>query len=530
MALWCLPILMTPPQPTTLEEAQPIINAQCATINTHCATIDQMSLDMVKLQGQVAWLTHQMFGRKSEKLTADEQAGLFEHLHDDDETAQDDAKETTQTITYKRRSANRGKRQPIPDHLPRREVIYDLPEDQKVHLKRIGEEVSEQLEYEPASIYVIRHIRYKYAPIDELMLDASGESLGVIVAPKPATAIDKGIAGPGLLAQIAVSKFSDHLPLYRLERIFKRHDVDMHRSSMCRWMQGLATLCKPLLALMKQQILCSHVIQSDDTPVKQQDHEGRPGKTKTCRFWSYVGDKAHPYVVYDYTNDRSRAGPENWFRDEQGEPNFQGSLQCDAYAGYGRLFEPPWQMTHLGCWAHVRRKFYDARLSFPGPCHQALGLIGQLYQVERQSKNLDADARQQMRQAESRPPLDQFWSWSGQCRRDALPKSALGLAIQYALNLRTPLERYIEDGALDIDNNACERSLRGIAIGRRNWLFTGSQAGGTAAAALFTLIGSATLNGVEPFTYLRDIFTRLPATPPSQLDQFLPDRWAAQTT
>jgi len=516
---------MTPPQPTTLEDAQPIINAQCATIDTQCATIDQMSQDMVKLQGQVAWLTRQMFGHKSEKLTNDEQAGLFEHLHDEAASAQEQAQENKQTITYERRSPNRGKRQPIPDHLPRREVIHDLPEDQKANYKRIGEQVSEQLEYEPASIYVIRHIRYKYAPADELMLDASGESLGVIVAPKPATAIEKGIAGPGLLAQIAVSKYGDHLPLYRLERIFKRHGVDLARSSMCRWMQDLAVLCKPLLVSMKQQILCSHFIQSDDTPVKQQDHESRSGKTKTCRFWSYVGDKAHPYVVYDYTNDRSRAGPEKWFLDKQGEPNFRGPLQCDAYVGYDRLFEPPWQMTHIGCWAHVRRKFHDARLSFPGPCHQALGLIGQLYQVERQGKDLDADARRQMRQAEARPLLDRFWSWSDQCRRDALPKSALGLAIQYALNLRPALERYIEDGALAIDNNACERSLRGIAIGRRNWLFTGSPAGGRAAAGLFSLISSANLNGIDPYAYLRDIFTRLPATPLSQLDQFLPDHW-----
>ena len=298
-------------------------------------------------------------------------------------------------------------------------------------------------------------------------------------------------------------------------------------------MQDVAALCEPLLTLMKEQILCSHVIQSDDTPVKQQTplgHEKGRGKTKTCRFWSYVGDKANPYVVYDYTNNRSRAGPERWFRNAQSEANFSGHLQCDAYVGYDRLFASPWDMIHTGCWAHARRKFYDARFNFPGSCHQALALIGQLYQVERQSKDLDAGDRRQMRQAEARPVLDRFWSWSEQCRHDALPKSGLSQAIQYALNLRQALERYIDDGALAIDHNACERSLRGIAIGRRNWLFTGSEAGGHTAAAMFTLIGSATLNNVDPFAYLRDIFTRLPATPLNQLNHFLPDRWAKRDT
>ena len=515
MALWCQPIEMTPPTPTTLEEAQSIIHTQCA-------ANEKLSQDLVKLQGQVAWLTRQMFGRKSEKLPDPQQNQLFKHL--DDQTG-DEPQPQTETIQYERRKSARGKRKPIPDHLPRRDKVYDLPEDQKENMKRIGQEISEELEYEPASIYVIRHIRYKYGPADETMLDASGESIGVVVAPKPASAIEKGIAGPGLLAQVVVSKFADHVPLYRLERIFKRHGVDLARSSMCRWVQELATLCNPLLALMKDQILGSHVIESDDTPVKQQSDEVGRGKTKTCRFWSYVGDTSHPYVVYAYTADRSRAGPENWFRDKQGEPNFDGHLQCDAYVGYDRLFESPWRMTHVGCWAHARRKFWDARLAFPGPCHHAMALIGKLYELERREKDLAPDLRTQVRRLEARPILDEFWQWCENARREALPKSNLGKAIQYALNLREPLERYVDDGRLAIDNNGCERSLRGIAIGRRNWLFTGSEAGGHAAAAMFSLIGSAKLNDVEPFAYLRDIFTRMPATPISQIDQFLPDRW-----
>ena len=238
-----------------------------------------------------------------------------------------------------------------------------------------------------------------------------------------------------------------------------------------------------------------------------------------------MGDESHPYVVYAYTADRSRARPENWFRDKQGKPNFDGHLQCDAYAGYNHLFEPPWRMTHVGCWAHVRRQFWDARLSLPGPCHHAMALIGKLYKLERRHKDLTPDARTQIRQAEARPIVGEFWQWCETARRDALPKSGLGTAIQYALNLRKPLEHYLDDRRLAIDNNACERSLRAIAIGRRNWLFTGSEAGGHAAAAMFSLIGSATLNDVEPFAYLRDIFTRMPATPVSQIEQFLPDRW-----
>jgi hypothetical protein len=324
-----------------------------------------------------------------------------------------------------------------------------------------------------------------------------------------------------------------HLPLYRQEGILQRSGVELSRSSMCRWMQELATMCEPLLKRMKNRVLQSHVIQADETPVKQQAPGSGRGATKTCYFYSYVGDddpSGGPYVLYDYQTDRSRAGPRSFFTDVNGKANYHGYLQCDGYAGYGDLFAPgtpdrPWQMTHVGCMAHVRRKFYDARTTFVAPCHHALARIKQLYAIEREAKELEPAQRQAMRDERSRPILESLLTWAEEQQKHALPKSGLGEALTYLLNQATSLKRYLDDGRLAIDNNRCERSLRGIAIGRKNWMFTGSQAGGRAAAAMFSLISSAKRHEVEPLAYLTDVFTRLPATPINQIAQFLPDAW-----
>ena len=515
-------IIMTVPVAITLEDAQQIINQQVDVINELTGTIE-------KQEGQIAWLTRQIFGRKSERLT-DSSHPLFPESAEAQGAS--DALVEKETITYKREKPG-GKRQAIPDHLPRVDRVYDLPEDQKVCPKTgkplvrlIDKDVSEQLAYEPGSIYVIRHIRLKYARLEE---NLDGSQPEIVVAPRPLEGLPKSKASPSLLAQVAVSKYTDHLPLYRLEKIFKRSGAELARSSMCRWMQGIGSMCRPLLALMKQRILLSKVIQSDDTPVRQQN-----GKysTKQCRFWSYVGDgqRGGRYVLYDYTQTRSRAGPASWFTHFDGRRLFTGYLQCDAYAGYQLLFTSSGDeaaMTHVGCWAHARRKFYDVREKYPGPCHWALGQIKQLYDIEREAGNpsLCASDRLSLREEKSRPLVDEFFNWCRDQSADALPKSGLGEALQYALNQEVSLRRYLADGDLQIDNNDCERSLRGIALGRKNWLFTGSDSGGRAAAALFSLIGSAQLNDVEPLAYLTDVITRLPATPPDQIEQFLPDVW-----
>jgi len=338
-----------------------VINEMTGTINKINGTINEMTATIEKQEGQIAWLTRQIFGRKSERLM-DSSHPLFPESVEAQGVS--DVPAEKETIIYKREKPG-GKRQAIPDHLPRVDRVYDLPEDQKVCpatgkvlVKRIGEEVSEQLAYEPASVYVIRHIRLKYAKLEE---NLDGNQPEIVVAPRPLEGLPKSIVSPSLLAQVAVSKYTDHLPLYRLEKIFKRSSVELARSSMCRWMQDIATMCRPLLALMKERIRLSKVIQSDDTPVRQQDGKG---KTKQCRFWSYVGDgrSGGRYVLYDYTQTRSRAGPESWFTNFDGKRLFTGYLQCDAYSGYQSLFTSSGDeaaMAHVGCWAHARRKFYD---------------------------------------------------------------------------------------------------------------------------------------------------------------------------
>jgi hypothetical protein len=384
-------------------------------------------------------------------------------------------------------------------------------------------------------VYVEQHVRCKYRRVGHENL--AGDEPEVVAAPLPVEGLARCRAGPRLLAEIAGRKYAAHQPLDRLVRIFRRHDVDLSKASMCRWMQEVGELVQPLIGLMKRRMLeHSRVIQHDDTPVRQQHPEsrgGKKGKTRTCRFWTAVGQPhtAGHYAIFAYTQSRARAGPEDWFRGSDGEPLFAGGLlQCDAFGGYNGLFDPkgPWTMVHVGCWAHARRKFHDARLSAPGQACDALSMIGELYEVESAARELPAAQRRELRQSEAAPKVDEFFEWCRAGQRTALPKSAIGTAFGYALNIEKPLRRYLDDGELQIDNNACERSLRGIAIGRKNWLFTGSPAGGAAAARLFTVIASARLHGLEPLAYVKDLITRLPATPTSQLEAFLPDLWQSQ--
>ncbi len=515
------------PPPENLEEANRYIRELSG-------TVDQLTETVTSLEAQLAWLKRQLFGRKSERYMAGSEPSLFDGLAETGGEAAAEAGPATQAVAYERKvpggpgvPGGRGKRLPIPEHLPRVERVHDLPESEKVGMKLIDEETSEQVEYEPGKVYVVRHIRLKYARIEECL---DGSAPNVVTARKPDEGLAKCLAGPSLLAHIAVSKFADHLPLHRLEGILRRNDLKLNRSSMCRWMQDVSDLCSPVLARMKACILDSHVIQADETPVKQQ--VGGRGPTRTCYFWSYVGDAEHPCILFDYQDGRSRAGPNAFFTDPQGNPLFcDGNLQCDAYTGYRDLFQnpvddtPAWRMTHVGCWAHARRKFYDVRAQFPGPCHHALGRIKRLYEIEHQAAEVSFEARRALREAESRPVVDALLAWGEAEQSRALPRSGLGEALGYLRNQADSLKRYLDDGRLAIDNNACERSLRGIAIGRKNWLFTGSLAGGRAAATLFSLIASARRNAVEPLNYLTDLIRRLPATPISQVDQFLPHLW-----
>jgi transposase len=413
-------------------------------------------------------------------------------------------------------------RRKLPADLPRQQVVHDLPDDEKrcpccgEARVRIGQETSEQLEFEPATLYVIEHVRPTYA-----CKRCEGN---VTTASKPLQPIEKGLAGPGLLAQVITSKYGDHLPLYRQEQIFKRSGQSIPRSTTCGWMASCAALVKPLVDRMKTLTLQSKVIHTDDTPVPVL--EPKRGKTRTGRLWVYVGDHDHPYTVFDYTPTRGRDGPANFFGD------YAGYIQADAYGGYDHLFKPKGGAarvpTEVGCWAHARRKFVEAEDSDPMRSHTAAAMIRLLYEVEAEARDLDAASRCALRREKSLPRLEQIKTWFETQRTDVLPKSPMGQAISYCLSNWSALTCYVSDGDLAIDNNAAENAMRPVALGRKNWLFAGSNAGGQTGATLMSLVASCKRHSLDPFAYLRDVLRRLPDTPISQLDPFLPDLWKAE--
>jgi transposase len=416
----------------------------------------------------------------------------------------------------KRKGHGRGA---LPKSLHRQRVVHDLAEGQRQcpqcqgALKRIGEEVSERLEYVPASLVVIQDACQKYA---------CAKGCTVVTAQKPMAPIEKGLPGPGLLAQVAVSKYGDHLPLHRQEEIFQRQGVELSRQTMCDWMRTCADLASPLYELMKQQVLGSKAIQTDDTPVPVLDPD--LPHTRTGRIWTYVGDDTHPYTVYDYTPTRSRDGPEEFLK------AFRGYLQADAYSGYDHFYEEPERgIDEVACWAHARRKHYEAQSSDLMRSTVMLAYIRLLYDVEREARDrkLDGQARRALRQKKSRPILEDIHAYLERERPHVLPKSPEGEAIAYTLSNWKALIRYCQDGDLEIDNTGAERSLRSVAVGRKNWMFLGSDNGGRTAAVLSSLIATAKRLGVDPFAYLRDLFERLSAHPKSRLAELLPDRWKA---
>ena len=351
-------------------------------------------------------------------------------------------------------------RQALPKSLERRRVVYDLGEHERQcpqcqgPLKRIGEEISERLEYVPAAFHVIQEACQKYACV---------QGCTVVTAAKPMAPIEKGLPGPGLLAQVAVSKYSDHLPLNRQETIYQRQGIELSRQTMCDWMRQSAELAGPLYELMKRQVLSSKAVQTDDTPVPVLDPE--LPRTRTGRIWTYVGGAEHPYTVYDYTPTRSRDGPDAFLQ------TFTGYLQADAYSGYDHLYEDPERrVVEVACWAHARRKFYEAQSSDIMRSMVMLAYVRLLYDVEREAceQHLKGEQRRALRQAKSIPILDDVHAYLEREQPKVLPKSPEGQAIVYTLSNWKALVRYCEDGDLEIDNNGAERSLRGIAVGRRN--------------------------------------------------------------
>jgi transposase len=411
-------------------------------------------------------------------------------------------------------------RQRLPQHLERCRVEYDLePEERycpecREALRPIGEELSERLEYVPASVYVIQEACRKYA---------CPRGCGVVTAAKPMQPIEKGLPGPGLLAHVAVSKYADHQPLHRQEQMLERQGVRLSRRTMCDWMGRCAELLRPLYEKMKEDVLASKVIQTDDTPVGVLDPDLT--RTRTGRLWTYVGDNDHPYTVYDYTPNRSRDGPEAFMKE------FRGYLQADAYSGYDELYKDS-EVVELACWAHTRRKFYEAQSSDLMRSMIMLAYIRLLYDVEREARDLALDSarRLALRQEKSVPILADIETYLRREQIQVLPKSPEGHAIAYALSNWQALIRYCRDGDLEIDNNAAERSLRGVAVGRKNWMFFGSDNGGRTAAILTSFTTTCKRLDIDPWVYLRDIFARISAHKQSRLVELLPDKWRVGRT
>lgn len=408
--------------------------------------------------------------------------------------------------------ANGHGRQKLPDHLKRVKVVHDVPEGKKrcancrKALVAIGEDTSEQLEYTPGHCHVIRNVRPKYACPDEC------EGTGVVVAPPPEGPIEKGLPGPAMLSYVCVAKFDDHLPAYRQQEIFARQGVHIARQTICGWIAAAAELLSPVVLLMKKRVLLSKKIHTDDIPVPVLDPNRE--HTREGRLWVYLGDDLHRYVVFDFSPDHREIYPLDFLKD------YVGFLQCDAYKGYDKV-----RGTIVGCWAHARRYFFDAEKSDPARSAIAVGLIRALYKVEEAAKDLDAAGRRALRQEHSKKTVGELKAWMDGEELSILPQSAMGEAFTYARNQWERLTRYLEDGDLDIDNNIAERANRNVAIGRKNWMFAGSDEGGRRAAVLYSVIESAKRNGVEPSAYLADIFTRIATHPASKLSELLPDQW-----
>ncbi|MFZ2147843.1 MAG: IS66 family transposase [Sedimentisphaerales bacterium] len=481
-------------------------------------TLKQMVLTLLDqiedLNGQLYYLKRQLFGKKSEKLDTAQRL-LFENLYDQVKAKIDQQKPSNAKTVKKRKNADHHGRNPLPKDLPREVIEIEPADEEKTcpachkEKQRIGSEETEKLEYVPASFYVKKYVRYKYA--------CKECESHISIGPLPPMAIDKGIPGEGLLAHIITSKYCDHSPLNRLEGILKRHGVDINVSTMCDWVGKSADLLAPLVKRMHARILRSPKINTDDTPIPVKSKKRR-GSTYNGYLWVYV-DKDHN-VVFDFTPTRSREGPVKFLG------KFSGYVQADAYSGYDEFFRKS-DATEVGCHAHARRKFDYALETDPVRAARLLVLWGKLYDIEREAKDENYSSAQllEARQKEAKPILAEIKTVLDEYKNQVLPKSPIGKAITYSLNQWEALNRYVDDPMLEIDNNLSERTLRMVVIGRKNYMFAGSEAGAWRAAIIYSLVASCKLHDIDPFRYFRDVLARVSTHPADKIDELLPGEW-----
>jgi len=473
-------------------------------------TYEELEAKVVFLELELDKLRRLIFGQKRERYVPVVNPEQLDIALDDQ--PKEAASIPTENIHYTRRKKTRKQtphgRNPLPADLPRKDIVIE-PDSDVSNLKKIGDEITEELEYEPGKLYVNRYIRPKYAlPKDE----------GVIIGNLPTRPIEKGIAGAGLLSHILVSKFVDHLPLYRQRQQFKRHGVVLPLSTITDWVKQSADLLQPLYNELKTRLLLAHYLQADESPLRVLDRE-KKGSSYLGYMWVYHSPLVS-WVLFDYRKGRSRAGPNEMLQ------NFSGYLQTDAYNGYDDITAKP-DVTGVGCFAHARRYFKDALPVDAKRSGWMLDHIQKLYAIEEQARvdQCDHEARHLLRETYAQPILVEIKNWLDEQSKHEIPKSALGQAIGYMLRQWSRLERYAEQGFLEIDNNWIENVIRPLALGRKNYLFAGSHDGARRAAIIYSLVATAKKHDVEPLAYLKDVITRIPDHPYNKLHLLLPPHW-----
>jgi len=504
--------------PIALDQLPDDIDVLKSLVADQVARNEQLQSKVVSLQEQLNLALARRYAASSEKLSPD-QIRLFDEAEAETQAS---APAEDETVTVPAHTRRKRGRKPLPAALPRVELIHELPEAERVcphdgnPLAEIGEVTSEQLDIIPARIQVIRHIRKQYA---------CGCGHCIKTAALPPQPIPKSLASPGLLAHIAVSKYQDALPLYRQETILRRIGVDLPRATLANWMIQAGQLIQPVVNLLRDRLLAYDILQMDETPVQVLKEPGKTAQSKSYLWLQRGGPPGQPVVLYDYAPGRGQEVPKRLLA------GFRGYLQTDGYDGYNAVVAVN-GLTHIGCMAHARRKFDEAvkaqgKKQPAGNAQRGLALIRKLYRVEKQARTLTPGGRYAHRQCHARPRLDELRAWLDKALPQVPPASATGKALNYLHNEWDKLIRYLEDGRLEIDNNAAENAIRPFVLGRKNWLFSASVKGVQASANLYSLIETARANGLEPYAYLRYLFTELPkATTVEAIEALLPGNLA----